>query len=120
MTTLIAGKRSRTYGRDMGSALLRLLALAALFLMPFSMGTMASAAVPETAAATEGHCGDHQKPADAPAKMSMHCASCSALPASNYVVEYSDLRPSPPRFIRATRAVSDNVLEIATPPPRNC
>ncbi len=115
---VIARKASATYGGAMTSAVLRLLTLVGLFLMPFGMGGIANAQVGEPVAATDGHCGDHQKPADAPAKMSMHCASCSALPAAYSEVGYAELKPEPPRFVIATKAVSDNELEIATPPPR--
>ena len=100
------------------SAVLRLFTLAALLLMPLGTGSMVVAASPESATSAEGHCGDHQKPTDAPTKMSLHCAACSALPASTNVAESSDLRPELPRLIVAATAPSETDLEIATPPPK--
>lgn len=118
LTPIIARTGSRPYRGVMASAVFRLLALAALILMPFGMGGAASAAIPQIAVAAERHCGDHQKPDDHPAKMDMHCASCSALPASSFALGPSELRPELPRIILATTAISDNELEIATPPPK--
>ena len=118
MTSVIARTGQTAYRPGMVSAVLRLLALAALILMPLGTGSMVVAAETRSAASAEGHCGDHQKPADAPAKMSLHCASCSALPASDAAVELSDLCPELPRLIVAAKAPSQNELEIATPPPK--
>ena len=116
--SVIAGKGPKAYSANMMSAVLRLFALAALLLMPLGTGSMVAAAAPPTAVSGEGHCGDHQKPADAPTKMSLHCASCSALPASSDVADLSDLRPELPRLIVASAVPHENELEIATPPPK--
>ena len=118
MTSVIARTGGRAYRPRMVSAVLRLFALAALILMPLGTGSVVVAAEPQSEASGEGYCGDHQKPADAPAKMSLHCASCSALPASDDVVEVTELRPDLPRLIVAAKAPSQNELEIATPPPK--
>ena len=99
----------------MVAAVTRLVLLVALALMPMGMAS-ARAAVPVTAAA--GHCDEHQQPADAPAKMDMHCATCAALPAIQVPVGDPELRPEMPRFARASSALSDTEPEIATPPPR--
>jgi hypothetical protein len=97
------------------AAVTRLILLVALALMPVGMAS-APAAVPVAAAAK--HCDEHQQPADAPAKMDMHCATCAALPAIQAPVRDPELRPEMPRFVRASSALSDTELEIATPPPR--
>jgi hypothetical protein len=100
----------------MASALLRTLLLIALALMPLSM-TGAAAAAPSPAAAS-GHCDDHQKPADAPAKMNLHCATCAALPAVEANAADPALRPELPRLVKAASALSDTEPETDTPPPR--
>jgi hypothetical protein len=100
----------------MPAALLRLIMLVALAFMPLGMtGAPAIAATVSSAAA--GHCDEHQKPADAPAKMSLHCAACAALPAVEPTA-ISELKPQAPKRISAMNALSDTVPEIATPPPR--
>ena len=90
--------------------------LLALALMPFGM-TSAPAMAASGSSSASGHCDDHQKPADAPAKMDMHCATCAALPADEHV-EAAELRPQAPILISAAHALSDNQPEIATPPPK--
>ena len=97
----------------MVAAVTRLILLVALALMPMDMAS-APAAVPVAAK----HCDEHQQPADAPAKMDMHCATCAALPAIQAPVRDPELRPEMPRFARASSALSDTEPEIATPPPR--
>ena len=90
--------------------------LVAIALMPLGMtGTAAAASSPGAAA---GHCDDHQKPADAPAKMNMHCATCAALPAVEAKVADPGLRPELPRLVKAANALSDTEPETDTPPPR--
>lgn len=97
------------------AAVMRLILLVALALMPMGMAS-APAAVEVAAAA--GHCDEHQQPAETPAKMDMHCATCAALPAIQVPVGDPELRPEMPRFARASSALSDTEPEIATPPPR--
>ena len=99
----------------MVAAVTRLILLVALALMPMGMASAPAAA---TAAAAASHCDEHQQPADAPAKMDMHCATCAALPAIQVPVRDPELRPEMPRFVRASSALSDTKPEIATPPPR--
>lgn len=91
--------------------------LVALALMPLSMTGTATAAAPSPGAAA-GHCDDHQKPTDAPAKMSMHCATCAALPAVQANIADRGLRPELPRLVKAADALSDTEPETDTPPPR--
>ena len=93
---------------------LALLVALALALMPMGMAS-APAAAPAAAA---GHCAEHQQPADAPAKMDMHCATCAALPAIQVPIRDRELRPAMPRFARVASALFDTEPEIATPPPR--
>jgi hypothetical protein len=101
----------------MASALLRILMLVALALMPLGMTGAAAAAAPSSAAAA-GHCDDHQKPVDAPAKMDMHCATCAALPVVHPNLTDRGLRPELPRLVKAANALSDTEPETDTPPPR--
>jgi hypothetical protein len=101
----------------MASALLRILMLVAIALMPLGMVGAAAVAAPSPAAAA-GHCDDHQKPADAPAKMDMQCATCAALPAIEVNVADPQLRPELPRFVKAAKVLSDTEPETDTPPPR--
>ena len=116
MTLVIAAKGGGAYVARMPAVLLRLMMLIALAFMPFGMAsTPAIAATVSSAAA--GHCDEHQKPADAPAKMSMHCAACAALPAVEPMA-VSGLKPQAPAQISAMNPLSDTVPEIATPPPR--
>ena len=116
MTLVIAAKGGGAYAARMPAVLFRLMMLVALAFMPFGMANApAVAATGATAAA--GHCDEHQKPSDAPSKMSMHCAACAALPAVEPVA-VSELRPQAPARISAMNALSDTVPEIATPPPR--
>lgn len=116
MTSVIAGQGSRPYGATMPAVILRLFIVVALALMPFGMaGSRAIAAAVPAAAA--GHCGEHQKPADAPAKMKMHCASCAALPSIQTTKERAYLGPEVPRHLKAM-ALPGTEPETATPPPR--
>ena len=116
MTLVIAAQGGGAYVDRMPAALLRLIMLVALAFMPLGMaGTPAVAST--TSGAAAGHCDEHQKPADAPAKMSMHCAACAALPAVQPTA-VSELKPRAPTLISAMNALSDTVPEIATPPPR--
>ena len=117
MTSVIVGQGSRPYGAVMPAVLLRLLMLLALALMPFGMASSPALAA-AAPAATAGHCERHQEPGDAPAKMEIHCASCTALPSAQAVKEGSDLRPEVPRHLKAMNALPGTEPEIATPPPR--
>ena len=115
LTSVIAAKGSPAYVARMPAALLRLVMLIALAFMPFGM-TSAPAMAASVSSSAPGHC-DEQKPADAPAKMDMHCATCAALPADE-PAEVAELRPQAPILISATHALSGTQPEIATPPPK--
>jgi hypothetical protein len=104
------------YVAAMPAVLLRLVMLLALVGMPFGM-TIAPAMAAGVSGTASGHCDEHQKPADAPAKMDMHCATCAALPAEAGFM-LAELRPQAPTVISAVHALSDTVPEIATPPPK--
>ena len=116
MISVIAAKGSPAYVARMPAAFLRLVTLIALALMPFGM-TNAPAMAASVSGSASGHCDEHQGPADAPAKMDMHCATCAALPAVA-AAEVAELRPQGPILISAARALSDTQPEIATPPPK--
>jgi hypothetical protein len=117
MTLLvIAAKGGGDYAAGMPAMLLRLMMLVALVFMPFGMANAPAVAATASGAAA-GHCDEHQKPSDAPAKMSMHCAACAALPAVEPAA-VSELKPQAPARVSAMNALSDTVPEIATPPPR--
>ena len=91
--------------------------LVALALMPLGMTGAAAAEAPSPAAAA-GHCDDRQKPADAPAKMDMQCATCAALPVAQANLTDRGLRPELPRLEKAGKALSNAEPETDTPPPR--
>lgn len=116
MISVIAAKGSPAYVAGMPAVLLRLVMMMALAFMPFGM-TNAPAMAASVASSASGHCDEHQKPADAPAKMDMHCATCAALPADE-PAEVAELRPQAPILISAIHALSDTHPEIATPPPK--
>lgn len=116
MTLVIAAQGGGAYVNRMPAALLRLIMLIALAFMPLGM-TVAPAVAATASTAAAGHCDEHQKPADAPAKMSMHCAACAALPAVEPTA-VPGLKPQAPARISAMNALSDTKPEIATPPPR--
>ena len=118
MTSVIAGQGSPAYGTRMVAPLLRLVMLVALALMPFGMANAPAVAAASIAPAAAGHCDEHQKPDNLPAKMHMSCASCTALPAPDLAPEVSELRHELPRLVKAVKAMSETEPEIATPPPK--
>ena len=117
MISVIVQKSFDHYVAAMPAVLLRLAMLIALALMPFGM-TNAPAMAASVAGTPAGHCDEHQKPADSPAKVNMSCTSCTALPALEVAQAVSELRHELPRIVRATKALSDTEPEIATPPPK--
>ena len=113
---VIVAKVFRPYGRAMVAAIFRMLALAALLLMPAGMA--AGPALAQAAAASADHCADHQMPADAPAQPQAHCTGCAALPALEAPPQIAGLLPEPPRMAAPVEIFSGIILEIATPPPK--
>ena len=112
---VIAAKGSPAYVARMPAVLLRLVMLVALAFMPFGMTN--APALASVSSSAPGHCDEHRKPADAPAKMDMHCATCAALPADEPAA-VAELRPQAPILISAVHALSHTQPEIATPPPK--
>lgn len=103
--------------------LFRLLALAAMILMPIGMGTApAAAAAPASHAAMtvgqEGHCGQKQDD-DPGAATAMPCGGlCSALfadPPSSAVQERAPVERAGAARARALHGI---LLTLSTPPPR--
>ena len=103
---------------SMAATFLRLMMLVALAIMPFGMAGAPAAALPSTAAASGGHCDDHQKPADAPSTPKAHCAACAALPVSDSPVAVAEFRPILLRVVRAEQWLAEQEPDIDTPPPK--
>ena len=112
-----------TYLKEVASFFLRLLAMAAIILMPVGMGvTPAAAAMPSSHARMsgqeEGHCG--QKPdEDAGKAVAMQCAgSCSALPAELSNLGAEEPAPVPSLSAGVVKVLNGVTLPLSTPPPR--
>ena len=101
----------------MAAAFIKFTMLVALSLMPFSMSG-ATAAPVSVASAESGHCGDHQKPADAPSAPKAHCAACAALPVSDATAVVEKLRPALLLNVEAQRWIAEREPDIDTPPPK--
>lgn len=108
----------------MFSALLRLIALLALVLMPFAMGSAPASAQSksgEHSSASVGHCDEQRGQNDAPVKSPqlMHCGMCTAIPAAETPAPITGLIPSAPRTMAPVALFNGIELEIATPPPKH-
>ena len=114
---VIAGKGWRSYRQGMAARLIRLIAFVAVLLMPFGMAAAPAMSMP-AAAASDGHCGEHQAPAEEPAAMPDHCASCSALPGMDSPAPASAPLPAAPRHITAATPFDGIEPETITPPPK--
>ena len=101
----------------MAAAFFRFVMLVALSLMPFSMSGAAAAPLP-AAASEAGHCGENQKPADAPSAPKAHCAACAALPAAEVPIAVAQLRPALLLEVEAERWIAEREPDIDTPPPK--
>lgn len=104
-------------------ALFRLLAIAAMILMPIGMGMTPAAAAASSSHKTmessaEGHCG--QKPdSDDGKAMPMQCAgSCSALPSEPAVTLIPELTPRACHTAGRVKILRGVLLALSTPPPR--
>ena len=123
MTWLIVGRSSRDYIATMVTAALRLLALAALILMPFGMGAGSARAEQPAAHAmvqggTKGHCGD-QDGSSGGKVLGTHCAaSCSALPQAMGVSTDFEEFVAPTFLARAVDRLAGLMPAPSTPPPR--
>ena len=103
---------------SMAATFLRLMMLVAHAIMPFGMAGAPAAALPSTAAASGGHCDDHQKPADGPSTPKAHCAVCAALPAGDTSMAVSELRLVLLRVVQAEQWLAEQEPDIDTPPPK--
>ena len=118
---VIAAKGSRPYGIRMAAAFLRLLALAAFVLMPFSMTSANATPMPAdhlAMAMGAGHCDEQPAKEKAPASKMDCAAMCSALPAGDIWAPLPVLKPTAPPTLVLAAPFSGIEPEIATPPPR--
>jgi hypothetical protein len=106
------------YWARMRIAAIRLLALAALLMMPFGVTGPTMAAAVSAATAEAGHCAEHGKPAEEPVKMQVHCNGCSAIAAIEPPAPVAEFRPRAPRLVTAMHPGTGIEPEIATPPPK--
>jgi hypothetical protein len=123
MTLVIARQARRAYVEMVIAALFRLMAIAAIILMPIGMGMApAAAAGPSshqtTGSSAEGHCG--QKPdSDNDNTMPMQCAgSCSALPSQPAATSVHELAPMACHLVGRVKVLHGVLLRLSTPPPR--
>jgi hypothetical protein len=105
------------------AALLRLLAIAAMILMPIGMGMVpAVAAAPVSHRAMEssaqGHCGQ-KSDGETGKAIAMQCAgSCSALPSEPAVTPVEELAPVACLTADSVKVLHGVLLPLSTPPPR--
>ena len=105
------------------AALIRLLAIAAMILMPISMGTASAVAAPvptqtSVEGGNEGHCGQQNgsEPDGSPA---MQCAgTCSAFPAEPAALPLQKLAPATSHSGDPVKVLHGVKLTLSTPPPR--
>ena len=121
MSLVIAPSPVRVYLPAKMALLVRLLALAALLLMPFGMSAPAAAAE-HHAPASQGHCDGTGEPSGKKTDGALpqaHCAAaCTALPLQPDVpVKPGFARAEPPVGTALYGRVGDQP-ETATPPPK--
>lgn len=117
----IAMRRARPYFADMLAQCIRLLTLAALVLMPFTMASAPAEAHPGQAMATMAgdHCAGQEQDGQAPVTDMTQCMlMCVALPATELSEVEAPALPRAPLRLAAIRPIHGIILEIATPPPR--
>lgn len=121
---VIVRKGGTPYWNGM-SALLRLLALAALLLMPFGMGlgvgqaAAAQPAHPMNGSMAEGHCDRSADQEKGKAATGTHCgAACSALPAQPAGALASQALSRAALTANSVELFSGTIPPPATPPPR--
>lgn len=123
MTLVIAGQARRAYVEAVIAAIFRLLAIAAMILMPLGMGVTPAAAAALTAHTTmggseEGHCGQKSESETGKA-MAMQCAgSCGALPAELAAAPVKELAPIACLAPDRVKVLHGVMLPLSTPPPR--
>jgi hypothetical protein len=123
VTPVIARQGGRAYVEAVFAALFRLLAIAAMILMPIGMGmTPAAAAAPSShktmKSSAEGHCG--QKPdSDDGKAMPMQCAgACNALPSEPAITLIPELTPMACHTAGRVKILHGVLPALSTPPPR--
>jgi hypothetical protein len=123
VTPVIARQGGRAYVQAVFAVLFRLLAMAAMILMPIGMGmTPAAAAAPSShktmESSAEGHCG--QKPdSDDGKAMPMQCAgACSALPSEPPITSMRELTPVECHTAGPVKILRGVLPALSTPPPR--
>ena len=119
MRLAIASTGGGAYSLRMISRAVRLLALIALVLMPFTMAAAPAEAHAKPQGMGEEHCGDHQAP-DAPrsSDMAQCMLMCAALPAGESIKVTAPQVLKAPRQQAVLKQFQGVILEIATPPPR--
>lgn len=123
MALVIARQARGAYLESVIVALFRLLAIAAMILMPMGMGMAPAAAATPASHKTmessgEGHCG--QKPdSDNGKAMTMQCAaSCSALPSEPAATSVHELARMACHTASRVKVLHGVLLALSTPPPR--
>lgn len=117
----IAIGRARPYLTGMLAQCLRLLTLAALVLMPFTMAPAPAEAHHGQAMATMAadHCAGQEQDGQEPVTDMTQCLlMCAALPAVQPSAVEGPALPHGPLRLAAIRPIHGIILEIATPPPR--
>ena len=117
----IAARRVRVYPSVVTAALFRLLAIAAMLLMPFGMGLAPAAASSghKMSMAPSGHCDQAPASKSNKAKLPMSCAAaCTALPATPASIPLPDQLPPIANWSVNPPALSGTAPPPATPPPR--
>ena len=105
----------------MAATLFRLLTMAALVLMPFTMASAPAEAHHGQSAATMAgdHCAGQEQDGQAPATDMAQCLlMCAALPAAEPLAVEARGLPRAPLRLAPIRPIHGIILEIATPPPR--
>lgn len=104
----------------MAATLFRLLTLAALVLMPFTMASAPAEAHHGQSMAMAGdHCDAQEREGQAPvADMTQCMLMCAALPAAEPLAVEAPGLPRAPLRLAPIRPIQGIILEIATPPPR--
>ncbi len=102
--------------------LLRLLAIAALLLMPIGMGMTPAAAATHATVSTataEGHCDGAPQGKAAKGQVGLHCSgACIALPAEPARADAQPVLPGPSLAAGSVQTFHGTAPPPATPPPR--
>lgn len=123
MMLVIARQGGCAYLRSVAAALFRLLAIAAMILMPVGMGMAPAGAAPSHSAGMSQmvgeHCGAKADCDGGKGQMGMHCtAACTALPAGTAVEAGAPAATGSPAPSVAIEEIAGTTPPPATPPPR--